>query len=474
MFSHSPGEVGHRLNTRDFQFVQSLIKRLAGIHLSDNKKPIVEVRLAKRIRALGLSTFSNYRALLERDVSGAELIELINALTTNKTSFFREMHHFDFLTREVFPSCTGRTVRIWSTACSTGEEPHSIAICAQEAGASVDILASDIDTNVLASAKAGVYRGELVNDLPSGMLRKYFQRGEGNNQGLLRVRAEVQRPIRFERINLIAGSWPRLTSFDVIFCRNVVIYFDRGTQEVLFRRLAQYLKPGGAMILGHSETLCWLPELYTAVGQTIYRRNGGSPNATPQATPSVAANRHLNGGQWPSSPCRIVHINPGEGHTARDGAEVRTTVLSNVAACLYDRELGVGGMCNFALRGPPNDRDQIERNGVTMIERLVTELNELGAENTRLRAKVFGGACEPPANNSDAGRKNAEFIRAYLTSRRIPLEAEWLGGSRPLEVRFATDTGKARAHAIESADRANEVHRAELTTLQCQPQGNFE
>lgn len=178
---------------------------------------------------------------------------LIDAITTNKTAFFREEHHFGYLREEIFPTFSGRSQRIWSAGCSTGEEPYSIAMAARDARVAVDILPTDIDTQALATARAGVYAQDKAAGLTHDFLRRHFLRGEGQNSGYVRVRPELQRMVTFERVNLVEGTWPGGGEFDVIFCRNVIIYFNRETQERLFRRFASRLMPGSAMIVGHSE-----------------------------------------------------------------------------------------------------------------------------------------------------------------------------------------------------------------------------
>jgi chemotaxis protein methyltransferase CheR len=272
------------LGDHEFAFFQELIQRVAGIHLTDQKRTLVEGRLARRLRHYGWREYAPYVELLQQgDPDGVELRELINAVTTNKTSFFREPHHFDYLRTEVFPDFSGRPVRIWSAGSSTGEEPYSIAMTARDARVGAEVLASDIDTNVLEAARAGVYRDERVAALAPELRRRYFQRGEGDKAGVVRVRAEVRSMVTFQWINLVGGAWPVSDLFDVIFCRNVIIYFNRETQDRLFRRFAERLRPGGAMIIGHSENLSWLADLYEPVGKTVYRRVGGAARRPPMA-----------------------------------------------------------------------------------------------------------------------------------------------------------------------------------------------
>lgn len=442
------------LGSREFAFLQALIMKAAGIHLGEQKRSLVEGRLARRLRHHGMRDYKPYVELLQHnDGQGTELLELINAITTNKTSFFREQHHFDYLAQHVFPALGGRTIRIWSAGCSTGEEPYSIAMTARDARVTVEILATDIDTNVLATAQAGIYREDRIGDLQPDLLKRHFLRGARDKDGLCKVRPEVQRMVNFERVNLVDGAgWPSREPFDVIFCRNVIIYFNRETQDTLFRRFAERLRPGGAMIVGHSENLAWLPELFEPVGKTVYRRQGGDPHravAHPRgASPAAAA---------PAAPAvharKLVRIEAGGVHAARQPTEIRTVLGSCVAACVYDPALGIGGMNHFMLpSGESGERPA--RFGVHAMELLINDVMKLGGERSRLRAKVFGGAAVLRAFKAgvDVGRRNAEFIRAFLAAERIPIDAEQLGGTQPLEVRFTTDTSRARVRALDAAD----------------------
>ncbi|MGQ0646683.1 MAG: CheR family methyltransferase [Gemmatimonadaceae bacterium] len=444
------------LGARDFAFLQELIKRTAGIHLTEQKKSLVEGRLAKRLRFHGMRDYKEYIELLQNaDPCGGEMLELINAITTNKTSFFREQHHFDFLLRETFPSFGGRSIRVWSAGCSTGEEPYSIAMTARDARVSVEIFATDIDTKVLATAKAGVYAEDRVTELSPDLVRRHFLRGDGSKAGLYRVRPDVQQMVTFERVNLADGAWPDRGLFDVIFCRNVIIYFNRETQDTLFRRFAERLVPGGAMIVGHSENLSWLTELFAPVGKTIYRRSGDAPRRTVlDVRPRPVARVAPEAAAQPRR--KLVRIEAGGVHASRDATEIRTVLGSCVAACIYDPALGVGGMNHFMLPVGENT-DRPARYGVHAMELLINEVMKLGGERSRLRAKVFGGASVIRAlkTGADVGRKNAEFIRAFLATERIPIDAEQLGGTNPLEVRFNTDTSKVRVRALDSErDRA--------------------
>lgn len=276
-----------RLTDDDFEQLRRLIFKHTGISLSDHKRALVYSRLARRLRHFGFTTYAEYYRLLdEQDVDGLELVEMINAITTNKTGFYRENHHFTFLKESFFPelrrtvSGAVRTVRIWSAASSTGEEPYTIAMVARDAlpeneGWRIDIQATDIDTSVLQRAEAGVYPDQQIEDVPAAMLHKYFLKGKGDNAGFVKAGPQIRSLIHFQRLNLNSQVWPWREPFDIIFCRNVMIYFNKDTQHELIRRMIARLKPGGYLMLGHSEFLHGHVDGVEHLRKNIYRVPGG-------------------------------------------------------------------------------------------------------------------------------------------------------------------------------------------------------
>lgn len=269
-----------RFEDQHFQFLRERAGALAGISLSNAKRELVYGRIARRIRALRLTGFDAYCHLLEKHPE-QELGYFINAITTNLTSFFREDHHFDFLTETLVPHWLRNRgarprIRIWSAGCSTGEEPYSIAMTLKEslpasAVRDTSILATDIDTNVLEHGATGVYDFERVQHMEASRLKRFFKRGRGPNENKVRVSPELQQMIEFRHLNLMA-AWPVQGPFDLIFCRNVVIYFDKPTQRRLFQRFAEILAPDGYLIIGHSESLYSVSTDFELVGRTIYRK----------------------------------------------------------------------------------------------------------------------------------------------------------------------------------------------------------
>ena len=270
----------------EFARFRSLIRDQTGIHLSDCKGPLLVARLGPRLKNLGLGTFSDYYKFLAGDTSGDELQTLINRVTTHKTSFFRERHHFDFLRLRLIPQLREkgrRQLRIWSAGCSSGEEPYSIAMTVEQAlgklhGWDVCVLASDIDTETLDQARSGTYALESLDGVSPEQRRAYFLRGFGEFEGLAQVRPELRQMVHFRRINLNEPDWGVHERFDAIFCRNVIIYFDRTLQERIVERLVSHLHAGGCYFSGHSENLYSLRSLLVAVEHTIFRLNPGGNN----------------------------------------------------------------------------------------------------------------------------------------------------------------------------------------------------
>jgi chemotaxis protein methyltransferase CheR len=257
----------------DFSRVRRMIHERAGISLGTHKREMVYSRLARRLRSLGLNDFGSYLDQLESEPAASEWEDFVNALTTNLTAFFRESHHFPILAQ--FAAARTDPVSIWCCAASTGEEPYSIAMTLAEtlsgrALSAATVLATDIDTNVLQRARVGVYPYERVEKLSEERLRRFFLRGRGAAQGQVRVRPELAAMVRYDTLNLLAPSWAIQEKFDAIFCRNVMIYFDKPTQARILERFAPLLKPGGLLFAGHSENFTYITKDFRLRGQTVY------------------------------------------------------------------------------------------------------------------------------------------------------------------------------------------------------------
>jgi chemotaxis protein methyltransferase CheR len=264
---------------QDFKRVQKIVYDFAGIDLNESKINLVYNRLAKRIRFLTLTSFSQYIDYVEAQ-GESEFMQLINSITTNLTFFFRENHHFDYLAEQVIPSllvanAASRQIRIWSAGCSTGEEPYSIGIILKEKVPSdwdVQVIATDLDSNVVQTGLNGVYTIDRLKGVSEARQKRWFLKGSGSKNGYVKVKPELQEIIKFDQLNLM-DEWPINDSIDVIFCRNVVIYFDKPTQSKLFDRYADRLPIGGHLFVGHSESLYKVCNRFELLGQTIYKKN---------------------------------------------------------------------------------------------------------------------------------------------------------------------------------------------------------
>lgn len=271
----------YEFHAKDFERVRRLIYQRAGINLSDHKQNMVYSRLSRRLRVHGMGSFGQYLDRFESDAQfgSDEAQEFVNALTTNLTSFFRESHHFPVLEEFLRGLPAGSEPRIWCAAASTGEEPYSIAMTMREAAGTRPagaLLATDIDTNVLATASRATYKLEAAQACGEARLRRHFLRGKGENDGMVRVRPELTQLVRFGQLNLLDSEYTLVRNFsaqlDVVFCRNVMIYFDRKTQKEILRRIVQLLRPGGLLFVGHSENFTDCSESVALRGKTVYLR----------------------------------------------------------------------------------------------------------------------------------------------------------------------------------------------------------
>jgi chemotaxis protein methyltransferase CheR len=266
------------LTMREFKAIAERVHSRTGIVLGDSKRDLVYGRLGRRLRVLGCDSFTDYLKLLDGPDAGDEHSILINAITTNLTGFFREPHHFEALAKDMIPELVkapsqGRRLRIWSAGCSSGEEPYTIAMTVQRAlptyaSWDVRILATDIDTNMVATSKAGTYNVDKTDAIPAEIRRRFLTKVD---EDTVEMSAALKQMIRFKPLNLLQ-PWPMRGPFDAIFCRNVVIYFDKETQRALFDRYADLLAPDGWLFIGHSESLFRVSDRFRHLGRTIYRK----------------------------------------------------------------------------------------------------------------------------------------------------------------------------------------------------------
>jgi len=273
------------LNDREFNRFSSLIYESVGIKMPPAKKTMLEARLQKRLKALGIRSFEEYGDhVFSHEGRSNEMLHLIDVVTTNKTDFFREPGHFDFMLKTALPAIlhsrggsTREPVKIWSAGCSTGEEPYTLAMVLSEFAVGrpdfrVSITASDICTQVLQTAKAGIYPEERADPIPLNMKKKYLMRSREKSRSLVRISPKLRSLVNFKRINFMDDDLGISEKMDIIFCRNVVIYFDKPTQQTLMRKFHKQLNPGGYLFIGHSETLSGLDVDFKAVASTVYRK----------------------------------------------------------------------------------------------------------------------------------------------------------------------------------------------------------
>lgn len=265
-----------QLSQQHFKNIREIVYQSCGINLKRGKEALVRARLMKRLRATGISSVTEYLNYLESSQGANELGLLIDVMTTNKTSFFREPEHFNYLRDQVLPKLNGRRLRFWCAACSSGEEPFTLGIWLREHLADIDsrdvlILATDISKQMLEKARRAVYPAETMGNLPSSYYQKYFVKLNGQRLGSYQVVDNVRKMVRLAGLNLLE-SWPMKGPFNVIFCRNVMIYFDRQTQQALINRFWEMLEPGGHLFVGHSEGLSGIKHKFRYMGPAAYRK----------------------------------------------------------------------------------------------------------------------------------------------------------------------------------------------------------
>ncbi len=274
-------QTDYKLGDGEYEFLRSFVFEHSGISLGEEKRQLLYSRLSKRLRVLALDTFEEYCQLLKSG-DKEEVLYFTNAMTTNLTSFFRENHHFEYLSDVVLPELMKiksdtRKIRIWSAGCSTGEEAYSIAMTVKKvvpASWDVKILATDLDSNVVSTGKNGIYKIERVEGIDKALLKRWFLKGSGKNSGNVIVNSELKEMVSFRQLNLME-NWPMKGLMDIIFCRNVVIYFDRPTQARLFERYAKVIHPDGRLFVGHSESLLKVTDRFELIGNTVYRKKAG-------------------------------------------------------------------------------------------------------------------------------------------------------------------------------------------------------
>jgi len=474
------------LAEREFKTVQRLIYELAGISLNDSKQIMVQGRLSKRLRKLNLGSYGDYIQFVQSPEGSGEVKNFINALTTNKTEFFRESHHFDFLANTAFPEIEKRALgsgerklRIWCSAASTGEEPYTLAIAVHEyfsakPGWDVRILASDIDTDVLYTAETAVYSQERLDDLPQGLQRKYFER-EPHGNDTYRAKDVLHDLITFRRLNLHDDQWPINTTFDIIFCRNVLIYFDAVTQQKVVNHFGKYLRKDGYLMLGHSESLHGMSEHFSALGITVYRKltepappAKSAPIASTTTTSMPPAKAYTSIAAPPSTSRtnRKTDIAAARSQDDNSGDEklliivgeilvsdqslwITTLLGSCVAVCLYDEVACIAGMNHFMLPAPRETSTVCNRYGVHSMELLINSMMAHGADRRCLKAKVFGGCSADHSDFSYIGVKNVDFALSFLELEGISVVSQFTNQGTGMYIEFHTISRKVRVRMLD-------------------------
>lgn len=458
--------MSNEISDRDFKALSGLVYEKTGIALSDGKKSLLTSRLQKRLRQHGLATYAEYLELVKGD--GDELEQFINAITTNKTEFFREAVQFDDLRTRLVPALVAsgrRKYRLWCAAASTGEEPWTIAMTLFDAlpnahSADVRILATDIDTAVLARAREGFYDDEHVGGLSRAQLERHFDRQDGGWS----VKPHLRRWIDFRQLNLVAETWPHAAVFDAIYCRNVMIYFDHQTRDRLVRRFARHVAPDGQLYLGLSEAVHWMPEVWKSIGPSTYVHAQGAEQVAaprvvprpPAAAPALAApakkprvgSMHAPPGTEALPRTRII---VGQVEARSEPAVISTLLGSCVAIGLTDPVAGVGGLNHFLLPETTDvDPSRAASYGAFAIELLINAVLKAGGQKKRLEAKIFGGGrvLQNLGPERNIGANNLKFAQAFLEKDGIRVVSVRPGGDGGLDVNYVTATGQAFVRPI--------------------------
>lgn len=456
MTNHEDG-----LSLRDLNRLRRLIYETAGITLSPEKKLMLEGRLKRRMSRLNLKSCSDYcKYLFASSVPDPEeMVHLLDAVTTNKTDFFRERAHFDYLTANALPDVMARNrgnrdLLIWSAGCSSGEEPYTLAMVLNEwakahPGFRFRVLATDISTTILEKAAMGIYSSEAVAPVPIALRREYFMRSRNPELDRLRVVPELRTMVEFRRLNLMEDfAIPQ--PVDIIFCRNVVIYFDRPTQERLFAKFCRQLAAGGYLFVGHSESLHQMDLPLAPIAPAIYRKT-------------------LPATQVPTNESVVpeVYLQPGEIHLSRSPVILKTVLGSCVGVTFWSKRLGAGALCHGVLpRCPKQVQGQEAYRYVDFaIRDLARRFDAMGALRRELQVKVFGGADVLPTAHNPArptvGDQNWHTALDILRAENLAVMASDVGGTLGRSLHFETETGRVYVRRLSHLP-AGEEHRTQL------------
>lgn len=433
-----------------FRFSQFIQNEL-GIKMPPAKKTMLQARLQKRLWKLDIDSFHEYYDYVFSPAGREdELPHMVDVVTTNKTDFFREPNHFDFLVERVLPELlkeqgSEKRVTIWCAGCSTGAEPYSLAMVLHDYAEHVQdfqffILGTDISTRVLEKAKLGIYDEETVEPVPDEFRRKYLLKSKGKDQKLVRVSPEIRGRVRFRQLNLVKNDFGLRETMHIVFCRNVIIYFNRETQEQVINRLYHHLNPGGYLFTGHSETLNGLSVPLKAVAHTVYQKERVTDLST----------------QLP-----VITLKPAELFISERPSIVRTVLGSCVAVTMFDRRLGISAICHALLPGSDEGSElDTHTSGPykyvnSVVPLMVQRLRNYGVETEHLEVKLFGGADMMSArmgrpNYHPVGKSNIDAVIQAINAQNLKVKVSDVGGHMGRKILFYTHTGEILLKRIKS------------------------
>ena len=400
--------ISEPMSDKTFNRFSRFIQTELGIKMPETKKTMLQARLQKRLWKLGITSFDDYcDYLFSHEGMENELQHMIDVVTTNKTEFFREPKHFEYLAERVLPELIQRNgckdqFIVWCAGCSTGEEPYSLAMVLNEFAIQNPefrflILATDISSKVLEKAKLGIYDEELINSIPNQIRKKYLLRSKEKGKGLVRIAPELRALIRFRRLNFMDRNFGLRELIDIVFCRNVIIYFDRPTQEGVLGRICRHLKPGGYLFTGHSETLNGMKLPLTPVSHTVYK--------------------HIDSEEKNHKELPVVYLKPAELCITDKPSIVRTVLGSCLAITMFHPHRRISAICHALLPQPEQHsaEDGAPTNRLkyvnSVIPEMLAKLHEYGIEPDEIEVKMFGGADMLTSqgerrNNQPVGRLN--------------------------------------------------------------------
>jgi len=443
--------ISEPMSDKVFIRFSKFIKTELGIKMPETKKTMLQARLQKRLWKLRMGSFDEYcDYLFSHEGMEHELSQMINVVTTNKTEFFREPKHFEYLVEQALPDLIDRKglreqFMVWCAGCSTGEEPYSLAMILNDFAEQIPefhflILATDISTKVIDEAKLGIYNQEKIESVPKWMRKKYLLKSRDKDKGVVRITPELRSFVRFRKLNFMNRNFGLRESMDIIFCRNVIIYFDRPTQEVVLDRICSYLNPGGYLFTGHSETLNGMNLPLVPVSHTVYRQAD-----TADLDPALP----------------VIYLKPAELCVTDKPSVVRTVLGSCLAVTMFNRRLGVSAICHallpqHALKEPSNNARSEKLKYVDyVIPKMVARMKSYDIKLEEIEVKLFGGAGmmndqAEQVKNQPVGKLNIDTAIKVLEAEGLKLKTSDVGGTFGRKLFFYTHTGEVLLKRLKS------------------------